>query len=342
MTKAEVTRKSKSLFKEAVKTDIKHAEVESARTATKKVVKPTKVKKVEKVEKKVEKKVEIKPLVSKKSQTFIDAKITKLGSLEAVKKEYKRSDEVSRYAREKAAEIYGGEAEVIVAEKKVPTNKFAVIGKGFDTQKGKVVPFEKEWAAKKKMRTTAQKTGLDITGYKVFEQDGGWVFQQQRSVWDAVKEFEVPKKIVKPLDTVLNEKSEFKKDAVIGWGIEKKVFPQERSKIDPLAEKLIKEDTILQQFGKEKSTGKNLIPFKVRHYAEKLQRKLGNEFEVKAVDKGFIVDEVGIDNAKIVTVTRVTSRGDSIPIKISRIKARQEIKDNNVTVNRLKGMLDCL
>jgi len=48
-------------------------------------------------------------LKDEKQRSFVDQRISKLGSIEAVDKAYNRDDQVSRYARAKAREFYGGE-----------------------------------------------------------------------------------------------------------------------------------------------------------------------------------------------------------------------------------------
>ncbi len=346
-----------------------------------KTVKPVKVKeekvKVEKVNKEPSI-TKIKPLKDKDQQNFVDKKVEELGSLKAVENFYSRPNNVSNYARQKAVEVYGGEFKPLEVEKEIKASKdpLAVVGKGIDIKTGKVIPYEKEWQAKKGMKIAAQKAGLDITGYKVFEQGDGWVYKRERSKWDGKKEFPDEKKedevnlhkkdYLEIVDMSKEELKRFSKkellktakqldSEVVEFGGESKTIPkdsidklveyigdrsevlhiQEKSKIDMDTEKTI-------TFGKGSSKNENTIPFKVKHYADKLKKKLGKEFEVKEVKKGFIVEKVDPDKAKIITVTRVTNKGDSIQIKINPLEAKQEIKDNNVVINRLKGLLDCL
>ena len=171
-------------------------------------------------------KTEIKPLKDKEQQSFIDKKVKELGSLKAVEKHYSKESDVATYARTEAVEVYGGEITPfkVQPKEKVVIDKFAVIGKSVDPE-GKVTPFKKEWLAKKDMKVAAQKAGLDVTGYKVFEQDSGWVFQRKKSKWDGKKEFpETPKKIVKvevpKIEVTQIGKSGFKKGVVVPWKIE--------------------------------------------------------------------------------------------------------------------------
>lgn len=213
----------------------------------------------------------IKPLKDKSQQDFVDKKVVELGNLKTVRKQYQdMSSPVDVYARQKAVEVYGGEQEIIkpVEKTKPVEDKFAVVGKSIN-EAGKIIPFKKEWLAKKAMKLAGQKSGTDVTGYKVFEKDGGWVFQRKESKWDAGKEFGVPEKKVTEIKipekvdlittkSMLIGKSGFKKGAVIPWkresfaikaakkagenwevigNKEKGFLIQERSKVDEVAEK---------------------------------------------------------------------------------------------------------
>lgn len=187
---------------------------------------PVEVEKVEKVESTGKKTTKTK--LPKSTTDYIDKKVKELGSITAVKTVYtgEKSD-VNVYAREKAEELFGGDAGVdavrpVEKVKKKAEDKFKIQGKGFDTQKGKVIPYPKlkkgkgvPWYVKKAVEKAAMKAGLDVSGFKVFEQDGGWVFQQKRSKWDGAKEFGVEKveeKAEKKVETIpesKNPESEF-------------------------------------------------------------------------------------------------------------------------------------
>ncbi|MCP3924913.1 MAG: transglycosylase SLT domain-containing protein [Desulfobacterales bacterium] len=180
--------------------------------------------KVDEAKVKVETETKVTPLKDKEQQKFIDEKVEELGSVKAVEEAYKLDDVVSKYAREKAAEVYGGEIKAIPKQEVKPEkskDKFAVVGKSVDSG-GKIIPFTKEWLAKKAMKVAGQKAGVDPTGFKVFEKDGGWVYQQKRSKWDPVKEFPEEFKKVEKIETpevkvVLVGRPGFKEGTVIPW-----------------------------------------------------------------------------------------------------------------------------
>jgi hypothetical protein len=170
------------------------------------------VKEVKTAKAKVVNKKPVKTLDAKIT-TFIDSNIVKLGSLEAVKKLYNLEDDVSAYARTKAAEVYGGEADVDKLTPKVKSTPLStgydIQGKGFDTQKGKLIPYAKEWIAKKDMKVAARKAGADVSEYDVFEQDGGWVFQR-REIEVPGEEKVVKFKVEKPSSAVIKLVEEIK------------------------------------------------------------------------------------------------------------------------------------
>lgn len=134
------------------------------------------------VKEKVEKpKVETNKL--KRQKAAVDEKIKELGSLEKVKREYINDDVISKYARTKAAEIYGGDANI---EALTPEIKRTSINKGFEVQgkginkKGELVGWDKKWIATKQAKIAGQKAGANITEYDVTEGDNGWVFQRRK------------------------------------------------------------------------------------------------------------------------------------------------------------------
>jgi len=198
MSEAELVKKSDMYFKEAM--DKRKLE-EKVETKTKSKIKPKNeevfdVDKIKEQPKKKTLKTKIKPLKDKDQQNFVDKKVEELGSLKAVENFYSRPNNVSNYARQKAVEVYGGEFKPLEVEKDVKVSKdpFVIVGKGIDVKTGKIIPYEKEWQAKKGMKIAAQKAGLDVTGYKVFEQGDGWVYKRERSKWDGEKEFPEKKK----------------------------------------------------------------------------------------------------------------------------------------------------
>ncbi len=246
------------------------------------------IEQVKKAKKKAEKKIT--PLKDKSVQKYIDKKVTELGSIEKVKAVYtgEKSD-VNTYAREKAEELFGGDADVDavrVEVKQEKPGKFEIIGKGFDTQKGKIVPFKKKWQAKKDMEVVARKAGLDVTGFKVFEQDGGWVFQRAESKWDGGKEFG---ERIESKEVVKNKEPELKSFNVEKeFGSSKGLSKTEESKIieDYVDKKYGRRSTDVGEpvlVGKKGFKKGAFVPWKLERFADlelkKREEKTGTKWE---------------------------------------------------------------
>ena len=126
-------------------------------------------------------------------KTFIEKRVQKLGSLEKVKKEYKNDDPVSIFARETAAKVFGGDADIKGLKPTIKTTPlstgFEVQGRGMD-KAGKLVGFKHKWQATRDMKVAARKSGADPVEYDVVEGDSGWTFQR--------REIKVEKKVKIP------------------------------------------------------------------------------------------------------------------------------------------------